>query len=83
MSYELLQTSQSAIDASRLRSEAERCYRLAQGVAGVELSDELEAIGQAFEREAELLESRAYRGAGAPYPQLPSLAVIEALLDEP
>ncbi len=59
MSYELLQTSQSEIDASRLRNEARRCYRLAQGIAGVELSDELEAIGRSFEREAELLEAGA------------------------
>jgi hypothetical protein len=46
-----------------LRSEAERCFRLAQGVASFELADELEAIGRAFESEAEELEA-------APKPQL-------------
>jgi len=44
-------------EAERLRSEAERCFRLAHGTAGASLADELEAIGQALEREAELLES--------------------------
>ena len=38
--------------AQKLRLEAERCYRLAQGIADAGLSDELEAIGHEFEREA-------------------------------
>ena len=42
--------------AQRLRLEAERCYRLAQGTANPTLSDELEAIGLEFEREAAELE---------------------------
>ena len=43
--------------AEKLRTEAERCFRLAQGIAEARLADELEAIGQAFEREAALIES--------------------------
>ena len=43
-------------DAQRLRLEAERCYRLAQGIADARLCDELEAIGLQFEREAAALE---------------------------
>jgi hypothetical protein len=49
--------------AGALRSEAERCFRLAQGIASFELAGELEAIGHAFENEAEELEA-------APKPQL-------------
>jgi hypothetical protein len=45
-----------AVEARRLRLEAERCFRLACGIADAKLSDELEAIGRDFEREAELLE---------------------------
>ena len=40
-----------------LRSEAERCFRLAQGIASFELADELEAIGRVFESEAEEFEA--------------------------
>jgi hypothetical protein len=43
--------------ADTLRSEAARCFRLAQGIASFELADELEAIGRAFESEAEGLEA--------------------------
>src|SRR5712692_5568983 len=43
--------------ADALRGEAERCFRLAQGIASFELADELEAIGRAFESEAEKLEA--------------------------
>jgi hypothetical protein len=43
--------------ADALRSEANRCFRLAQGSASFELADELEAIGRAFESEAEELEA--------------------------
>ncbi len=43
--------------ADALRSEAERCFRLAQGIASFELAAELEAIGHAFECEAEELET--------------------------
>jgi hypothetical protein len=50
-------------EARRLRNEAERCFRLAQGIAGVQLADELEAIGAALEREAALIE-RGGRGSG-------------------
>jgi hypothetical protein len=42
--------------AQHLRREAERCYRLAQGIADAKLSDELEAIGMEYEREAQELE---------------------------
>jgi hypothetical protein len=44
-----------------LRGEAERCFRLAQGIASFELAEELEAIGRAFESEAGELEPRQNR----------------------
>jgi hypothetical protein len=37
----------------RLRREAERCFRLAQGMASLELGDELAAMGRSFENEAD------------------------------
>jgi hypothetical protein len=43
--------------ADALRGEAQRCFRLARGIASFELADELEAIGRAFESEAEELEA--------------------------
>lgn len=46
--------------AQALRIEAERCFRLAQGIASVELADELEALGRAFESEAEELAAAAF-----------------------
>lgn len=47
--------------------EAQRCFRLARGIASFELADELEAIGHAFESEAEQLESRQAASAGEPF----------------
>ena len=47
-----------ALLAQALRVEAQRCFRLARGIASFELADELEAIGRAFESEAGELESR-------------------------
>ena len=44
--------------AQSLRVEAQRCFRLAHGIASVELAGELEAIGRAFESEAVELETR-------------------------
>jgi len=44
--------------AQALRVEAQRCFRLARGIASFELADELDAIGRAFESEAEDLETR-------------------------
>ena len=35
-----------------MRNDAERCFRLAQRIAGYELAEELEALGRAFEIEA-------------------------------
>jgi len=43
--------------ANALRSEAQRCFRLARGIASFELADELEAMGRAFESEAKELET--------------------------
>ena len=43
--------------ARALRVEAERCFRLAQGMVTYELADELEALGRVFESEAEQLAS--------------------------
>ena len=51
-----------------LRGEAERCFRLAQGIGSFELADELEAIGRAFESEAEELEAALRRiGSAVPH----------------
>jgi hypothetical protein len=41
--------------ARALQIEAERCFRLALGSGSFELADELEALGRAFEAEAEEL----------------------------
>jgi len=43
--------------ADALRGEAQRCFRLARGIASFELADELEAIGRVFESEADELET--------------------------
>jgi hypothetical protein len=43
--------------ANALRGEAQRCFRLARGIASFELAEELEAIGRAFEGEADELET--------------------------
>ena len=42
-----------------LRAQADRCFRLALGMASLELFDELEEIGRAYEREAARLENTA------------------------
>ena len=39
-----------------LHAQAERCFRLANGSAGLQIADELEALGEAFEREAREIE---------------------------
>ena len=44
-------------DSTRLRVQAERCFRLARGPASSRLADELEALGRAFEREARKAEA--------------------------
>ncbi|MBV9018481.1 MAG: hypothetical protein JO058_22760 [Alphaproteobacteria bacterium] len=49
--------SQAPLLAEALRAEAQRCFRLARGIASFELADELEAIGHAFQNEAEDLET--------------------------
>ena len=65
----LLTRWRSSLDAElpglvdALRGEAERCFRPARAVASFELANELEAIGHAFENEAEELEA-------SPKPQL-------------
>ena len=41
-----------SVSATQLFIEAERCFRLARGIADPKLSDELEEIGREFEREA-------------------------------
>jgi hypothetical protein len=41
----------------QLYNQAARCFRLAEGVAGLRLVDELEALGRMFEREALELET--------------------------
>ena len=59
--------------ADALRSEAARCFRLARGIASFELADELEAIGRAFESEADEVET-------AMLPAWPPLGVPEELI---
>jgi hypothetical protein len=51
-----LPEQQPPLLAQSLRAEAQRCFRLARGIASFELADELEAIGRAFESEAAALE---------------------------
>jgi len=52
--------------AEYLRVEAGRCFRLARGLSGPRLADELMALGRAFEREAREIEvSNQRRMAGS------------------
>ena len=44
------------VQAHRLRREAERCFRLAHGIADAKTSDQLEAIGREYERAADALD---------------------------
>ena len=53
--------------ADALRVEAQRCFRLARGIASYELADELEAIGHAFESEAKAVEFVQAPTAPAPF----------------
>jgi hypothetical protein len=53
-----LQQNQPPLLAQALRTEAQRCFRLARGIASFELADELEAIGLAFQSEAEEIEEQ-------------------------
>ncbi len=68
----LLTRGRSSLDeepprfADALRGEAERCFRLAQGITSFDLADELEAIGRAFESEAEELEAAPHRWSISP-----------------
>ena len=47
--------------ARALRIDAERCFRLAQGIANYRLAEELEALGRKFETEAAELSSERHR----------------------
>lgn len=58
--------------ARALQIEAERCFRLALGIGSFELADELEALGRAFEAEAEEL------AAGRPSPSADRLLATAA-----
>jgi hypothetical protein len=62
-----LPENQPPLLAQALRIEAQRCFRLARGIASYDLADELEAIGQAFETEAEELEAGGPVGATEPF----------------
>jgi hypothetical protein len=46
-----------------LRIDSQRCQRLAESIAGLELAEELEAIGRDFEREAQDLCARMQAAA--------------------
>ena len=59
--------------AVALRGEAQRCFRLARGIASFELADELVSIGCAFESEADELEA-------AIAPDWPPIGVPEELI---
>ena len=62
-----LPQGQPPVLADVLRVEAQRCFRLASGIASFELADELEAIGHAFESEAKELESSQTAAAAEPF----------------
>jgi hypothetical protein len=63
-----LPENQPPLLAQALRIEAQRCFRLARGIASYDLADELEAIGQAFETEAEALEAGGPLRSAEPFP---------------
>jgi hypothetical protein len=63
-----LPENQPPLLAQALRVEAQRCFRLARGIASFELADELEAIGEAFETEAAELESGRPVRSAKPFP---------------
>jgi hypothetical protein len=63
-----LPENQPPLLAQALRIEAQRCFRLARGIASYDLADELEAIGQAFETEAEELEAGGPVDTTEPFP---------------
>jgi hypothetical protein len=48
-------------DATRLRVQAERCFRLARGPASARLAAELEELGRAFEQAARAVKARLLR----------------------
>jgi hypothetical protein len=50
--------------ARALRIDAERCFRLAQGIANYRLAEELEALGREFEIEAAELSAERYPRRG-------------------
>ena len=52
-------TSMSEIE--QLHNQAARCFRLAEGIAGLRLVEELKALGRMFEREAMELETSELR----------------------
>lgn len=51
-----LPAAEQGVGPEDLRASAETCFRLAQGAVSLSLAEELEALGRAFEREAEELE---------------------------
>ena len=71
-----LPQSQAPLLAQVLRVEAQRCFRLARGIASFELADELEAIGHAFQNEAEDLEA-AKTGSASDEPFPDELAAAD------
>jgi len=48
-------------EIEQLHNQAARCFRLAEGIAGLRLVEELEALGRMFEREALELEASQLR----------------------
>ena len=48
---------------TELHVDAQRCFRLAQSTASLELAAELEAVGRDFEREAQDLAARSQAAA--------------------
>jgi carbamoylphosphate synthase large subunit len=57
--YAVIDLGTRVSQSAYLRAQAARCFRLAQGMASLELFDELEEIGRAYEREAARLENSA------------------------
>ena len=69
-----------------LRIEAQRCFRLAQSIASLELAEELEAVGRDFEREAQDLCARVQAAAyqicfpGLTHPKRPASTIFQQLV---
>ena len=71
---------------TELHVDAQRCFRLAQSTASLELAAELEAVGRDFEREAQDLAARMQAAAyqicfpGWKHPKQPTSIICQQLV---